>query len=150
MADNLADRTPALPDELCPLLSTVEDSFNDGQPAASAATDTSLFADIEADAATAVADGGTISPPKNGTGGQAGSRNGVNVAAVLHAVLVLMIGVFVSNVDGSLILATHPIIASEFDALESSSWLFSGFILAAAATQTMVGAAQPATCEQLD
>jgi len=52
-----------------------------------------------------------------------------------------MEAVFVFNADGSLVLATHPVIASEFHALESSSWLFIGFGLAGSATQTMVGVA---------
>ncbi|EFX06583.1 multidrug resistance protein [Grosmannia clavigera kw1407] len=132
-----------LPDEWSPLLSTSERSANADRPissstAESLATNPSLLTDIEADAATPVTDG-TITPRRNGAGNLTGSRSSISLSAVVHAVLVLMIGVFVSNVDGSLIMATHPIIASEFDALESSSWLFSGFILAAAATQTMYG-----------
>jgi hypothetical protein len=37
--------------------------------------------------------------------------------SVAHIVSVLLIGSFISNADGSLFYATHPIIASEFDAL---------------------------------
>jgi hypothetical protein len=59
-------------------------------------------------------------------------------ATIAQIILVLLIGVFVLNADGSLVLATHPIIASEFNALESSSWLFTGFSLAGAATQIPV------------
>lgn len=36
-------------------------------------------------------------------------------------------------------MATHAVIASEFMALESSSWLFTGFLLASTATQTTFG-----------
>lgn len=36
-------------------------------------------------------------------------------------------------------MATHAIIASEFMSLESSSWLFTGFVLASTATQTTLG-----------
>lgn len=36
-------------------------------------------------------------------------------------------------------MATHAIIASKFMALESSSWLFTGFMLASTATQTTFG-----------
>lgn len=36
-------------------------------------------------------------------------------------------------------MATHALIASEFMALESSSWLFTGFMLASTATQTTLG-----------
>ncbi|OAA57552.1 multidrug resistance protein [Niveomyces insectorum RCEF 264] len=96
----------------------------------SLSTDTSLLRDIEAEAAAAAA---TQKP------NEPGSNKNDNYATVARVVLVLMIGVFVSNADGSLVLATHPVIASEFHDLESSSWLFSGFILASAATQTMYG-----------
>jgi hypothetical protein len=47
-------------------------------------------------------------------------------------------GVFTSNADGSLVLATHPVIASEFNVLGDSSWLFISFALAGACTQTLV------------
>lgn len=54
-------------------------------------------------------------------------------------ILVLLIGGFISNADGSLLLATHPIIASEFNALQDSSWLVTSFALAMAATQPLYG-----------
>ncbi|CAK7215872.1 hypothetical protein SEUCBS140593_002677 [Sporothrix eucalyptigena] len=91
----------------------------------SMSTDTSLLRDIEADAASVQ----NIAPAKDGA----------SFSTILRVVLVLMIGVVVSNADGSLMLATHPVIASEFNDLEDSSWLFGGFILASAATQTMYG-----------
>lgn len=47
--------------------------------------------------------------------------------------------VFISNADVTIVMATHAIIASKFMALESSSWLFSGFMLASTATQTTFG-----------
>jgi uncharacterized membrane protein YoaK (UPF0700 family) len=47
-------------------------------------------------------------------------------------------GIFTSNADGSLVLATHPVIASEFGKLQDSSWLFISFMLASAASQTIV------------
>lgn len=46
---------------------------------------------------------------------------------------------FVFNADHSLVLATHPSIGSEFNALDWSSWLFTGFSLAGAATQAVFG-----------
>lgn len=91
----------------------------------SMSTDTSLLQDIEAEAAS------TQNAPKDSDSSATGT--------ILRVVLVLMIGAVVSNADGSLMLATHPVIASEFNDLESSSWLFGGFILASAATQTMYG-----------
>src|SRR3569833_1822056 len=47
--------------------------------------------------------------------------------------------VFVANADGSLVMATHPMIASEFNELESSSWLYTAFTLAGASTQVLIG-----------
>jgi len=47
--------------------------------------------------------------------------------------------VFVANADGSLVMATHPMIASEFNELESSSWLYTAFTLAGASTQVLFG-----------
>jgi uncharacterized membrane protein YoaK (UPF0700 family) len=47
-------------------------------------------------------------------------------------------GAFTANADGSLVMATHPIIGSEFNDLENSSWLFIGFMLAGCATQAVV------------
>lgn len=49
------------------------------------------------------------------------------------------VAVFVVNADHSLVLATHPRIASEFNALEWSSWLFTSFGLAGAAMQAVFG-----------
>ncbi|RVX76118.1 hypothetical protein B0A52_00475 [Exophiala mesophila] len=61
------------------------------------------------------------------------NRNGI-----LRTIMVLTIGVFIFHADSSLVMATHPTIASEFDALDSSSWLFTAFALAGAATQNTV------------
>lgn len=47
-------------------------------------------------------------------------------------------GAFTANADGSLVMATHPVIGSEFNDLENSSWLFIGFMLAGCATQSVV------------
>jgi MFS family permease len=54
-------------------------------------------------------------------------------------VCVLLLGSFISNADGSLLYATHPIIASEFNALHDSSWLIASFALAQAVTQPLYG-----------
>ena len=48
------------------------------------------------------------------------------------------IGIFVGNADGSILLATHPIIASEFNDLKNSSWLITSFALAGASTMALV------------
>ncbi|KAF2845035.1 MFS general substrate transporter [Plenodomus tracheiphilus IPT5] len=54
-------------------------------------------------------------------------------------VSVLLIGTFIANADSSLLIATHPIIASEFNALRDSSWLLTSFALAQAATLPLYG-----------
>ena len=59
--------------------------------------------------------------------------------SVTRIVCVLLIGSFISNADSSLLLATHPIIASEFNALHDSSWLMTSFALAQAVTQPLYG-----------
>ncbi|CAO2650235.1 Nn.00g015270.m01.CDS01 [Neocucurbitaria sp. VM-36] len=67
------------------------------------------------------------------------TRPGTTTTSVGRIVCVLLIGSFISNADGSLLLATHPIIASEFNALHDSSWLLTSFALAQAATQPLYG-----------
>ncbi|KAK1659580.1 major facilitator superfamily transporter [Colletotrichum godetiae] len=64
---------------------------------------------------------------------------GTSTWAVVKIVSILLVGTFTANADGSLVMATHPTIASEFDDLENSSWLFVSFALAGAATQTLYG-----------
>ncbi|KAK0648884.1 major facilitator superfamily domain-containing protein [Cercophora newfieldiana] len=59
--------------------------------------------------------------------------------SVVRIISVLLIGIFVANADGSMLLATHPTIASEFNDLTNSTWLITSFALAGAATQTLYG-----------
>ncbi|KAF3061750.1 Vacuolar membrane amino acid uptake transporter fnx2 [Daldinia childiae] len=58
---------------------------------------------------------------------------------ISRVVLALLVGVFTGSADGSLVIATHPVIASEFNDLENSTWLFISFLLAGAATQSLYG-----------
>ena len=60
-------------------------------------------------------------------------------SSITNVVLVLLIGVFISNADTSILLAVHPIIASEFNALHDSSWLLTSFGLAGSAMQPIYG-----------
>jgi MFS family permease len=48
-------------------------------------------------------------------------------------------GVFISNADGSLVLATYGIISSEFGAFGDASWLTTGFALSVCAIQPLTG-----------
>ena len=52
--------------------------------------------------------------------------------------LTYRVGIFVANADGSILLATHATIASDFNDLGNSTWLITSFALAGAATQTLV------------
>ncbi|KAI0547945.1 major facilitator superfamily transporter [Xylaria curta] len=61
----------------------------------------------------------------------------ISNSSLIKVVAVLMIGLFTSNLDTSLVLAIHPRIASEFNALEDSSWLFVSFLLGGVATQVL-------------
>ncbi|KAI1415865.1 MFS general substrate transporter [Hypoxylon sp. FL1857] len=58
---------------------------------------------------------------------------------IARVVAALLVGVFTASADGSLVIATHAIIASEFNDLDNSSWLFISFLLAGAATQSLYG-----------
>ncbi|KAL1615332.1 hypothetical protein SLS54_009113 [Diplodia seriata] len=58
---------------------------------------------------------------------------------IISVLAVLLIGVLLSNADVSIVLATHALIASEFDDLSNSSWIFVSFGLASTAAQPLVG-----------
>ncbi|OBT43074.1 hypothetical protein VE00_05542 [Pseudogymnoascus sp. WSF 3629] len=49
----------------------------------------------------------------------------------------LLIGVFIANADGSLLLATNGWIASEFNDLENASWLVTSYVLTLCAAQPL-------------
>lgn len=67
-----------------------------------------------------------------------GNKSGWAHVSILKAIGILIIGVFTSNADGSLVLATHSTIASEFNSLEASGWLMTAFALAGASFQNIV------------
>lgn len=58
---------------------------------------------------------------------------------VYSTLSVMLIGVFVSQTDTSLVLATYPKIASEFGSLENGPWLITAFILAECMAQPLYG-----------
>ncbi|KAF2402942.1 MFS general substrate transporter [Trichodelitschia bisporula] len=65
-----------------------------------------------------------------------GDREG---SSPLVIVLVLVMGVFIGQMDGSFVLATHSNIASEFQQLSNSGWLLTSYSLVGAATQPIIG-----------
>ncbi|KAK6609499.1 major facilitator superfamily transporter [Botrytis cinerea] len=59
-----------------------------------------------------------------------------NIAGVIS---ILLLGVFIANADGSLVLATSGTISSEFNDLGNAGWLISSYMLAMCATQSLYG-----------
>jgi hypothetical protein len=51
----------------------------------------------------------------------------------------LLIGVFISNADGTLVMATYTTISSEFGAFGDAAWLTTSYTLASCAVQPIVG-----------
>ncbi|KAK0716684.1 major facilitator superfamily domain-containing protein [Apiosordaria backusii] len=66
-------------------------------------------------------------------------ESGISRTQVARIISVLLIGIFVAHCDGSILLATHSNIASEFNDLGNSTWLITSFAIAGAATQTLYG-----------
>ncbi|KAI6712281.1 hypothetical protein JHW43_005201 [Diplocarpon mali] len=58
---------------------------------------------------------------------------------VISTISLLIIGVFMSNADGSLVLATYGTISSDFGALGDASWLTTSYSLATCAAQPISG-----------
>jgi predicted MFS family arabinose efflux permease len=51
----------------------------------------------------------------------------------------LLIGVFVVNIDSSLVLATNSVISSSFSQLQTASWLTTSYVMATCAAQPIIG-----------
>lgn len=62
-----------------------------------------------------------------------------STASIYAVVPVLLLGVFVANADGSLVIASSQQIASEFGQLSQASWLVTSYILAQASSQPIYG-----------
>jgi hypothetical protein len=82
--------------------------------------------------------GGVGVAEDSGADSSAAQSGRLDNARILRAIAILLIGTFTGNADGSLVLATHSTIASEFNRLKDSSWLFTAFALAGAASQSIV------------
>jgi MFS family permease len=77
-----------------------------------------------------------------GTGDEDGPRDsspGPPKANAAATISLLLIGVFVANVDSSLVLATNSAISSSFSQLRSASWLTTSYVMATCAAQPIVG-----------
>ncbi|KAF2663697.1 MFS general substrate transporter [Microthyrium microscopicum] len=62
-----------------------------------------------------------------------------SVRAIFAVLSVLLVGIFISQADGTLLLATIGSISSEFNDLETSGWLITSFGLAQCVTQPLYG-----------
>lgn len=61
-------------------------------------------------------------------------------ATTIYVVVpILLLGVFVANADGSLVIACSQKVASEFHALSDASWLVTSYLLAQSASQPLYG-----------
>ncbi|KAI4157632.1 MAG: hypothetical protein LQ342_008134 [Letrouitia transgressa] len=60
-------------------------------------------------------------------------------AGLLGIILVLVLGAFIANADGSIVVATYGTITSEIDRLENGSWLVVTYGLTMCAIQPTVG-----------
>ncbi|KAH7327133.1 major facilitator superfamily domain-containing protein [Rhexocercosporidium sp. MPI-PUGE-AT-0058] len=72
-------------------------------------------------------------------GGILGEQSYLSGRSVFAILALLMIGVFMSNADGSLVMATYGTISSEFGALAAASWLTTSYSLATCAVQPITG-----------
>jgi hypothetical protein len=59
--------------------------------------------------------------------------------SVFAILSLLLIGVFISNADGTLVIATYGTISSDFGAFSDASWLTTSFSLAVCAAQPITG-----------
>lgn len=59
--------------------------------------------------------------------------------SVISILSLLLIGVFISSADGSLVMATYTTISSEFGAFGDAAWLTTSYVLASCALQPIVG-----------
>ncbi|OAP55882.1 hypothetical protein AYL99_10034 [Fonsecaea erecta] len=99
--------------------------YHEHHPADPATTTTTTTTDTSPEAAAVVAAGGVAEES--------------SALIIWTIVPVSLLGVFVANLDGSLIIASSQQIASEFNALSSASWLVTSFVLALCASQPLYG-----------
>ncbi|MCJ1262596.1 hypothetical protein MMC22_002466 [Lobaria immixta] len=67
---------------------------------------------------------------------EATSKTSIGIVGMIS---VLLLGVFIANADGSIVMATYGIISSELGSLESASWLVVTYGLAMCAVQPTYG-----------
>ncbi|KAH8664200.1 major facilitator superfamily transporter [Xylariales sp. PMI_506] len=135
MAEQHDERTPLLRAE-SPHNSIDRTSPEVGQDTRSG-DDSDTEAQIFAAGSDALDSGVTAVVEANNHTKPSGQAPSLDRSSFYQVVAVLAIGTFTSSLDTSIVLATHPRIASEFHALAESSWLFISYLLAGVATQTL-------------
>ncbi|KAI4698421.1 hypothetical protein J4E81_005644 [Alternaria sp. BMP 2799] len=80
---------------------------------------------------------GTSQDPERGDG--SAKEHSTPKRSLVTTISILLIGVFISQADTSLVLATYGKISSEFHDLESGSWLLSSYMLAMCISQPLFG-----------
>ncbi|KAH8660235.1 major facilitator superfamily domain-containing protein [Xylariales sp. PMI_506] len=78
-------------------------------------------------------------PGTDSENGRVQSAEEFRAAGFIGVFVLLLIGIFIANADTSLVLATYGQITSEFDALESASWLLTGYMLAMCGAAPLYG-----------
>lgn len=76
------------------------------------------------------------SPPSPENGSFSETSNPKNVISILS---LLLIGVFISSADSTLVMATYTTISSEFRAFGDAAWLTTSYVLGSCALQPIVG-----------
>ncbi|RMY01880.1 hypothetical protein D0867_11238 [Hortaea werneckii] len=81
-----------------------------------------------------------LPPDDTDTNATANKKTPASSSANVWATLsVLLVGVFISQTDASLVMAVYAKVASEFNDLDSGSWLMSAYILAQCVAQPLYG-----------
>ncbi|KAK1763022.1 major facilitator superfamily domain-containing protein [Phialemonium atrogriseum] len=127
--------TPTNPSEISPLLPSLK------QPSYASASTVSLSSESSSSSRNSHSDQASSDDVEaTGEGEETqGAKQVDSHKHVIRMISVLLIGIFVAHADGSILMATHPLIASEFNDLTNSTWLITSFVLAGAATQTLYG-----------
>jgi len=73
------------------------------------------------------------------TGPISQDENAPSPKSAAAIISLLLIGVFISNADGTLVMTTYTTISSEFHSFSSAAWLTTSYTLAVCACQPIVG-----------
>ncbi|KAK6062553.1 Arylsulfatase 3 [Seiridium cupressi] len=126
-------------DEHTPLLRSSSSSESDSD-SSSSTTRPTISPDSESNVAVVAGEPDSENVAATVTDNQQSKPPGqvtLDKSSLIQVIAVLAIGEIDPSLDGSIVLATHPRIASEFQALDQSSWIFISYLLSGVATQTL-------------